>query len=123
MIGKIDSIKEKAEKEILKLNKNKKIKIKDSRPSRTFYHTRAKEINEEEDKDEYENDISNYNDDNDIDIIVLTSNPLIDKKPKKKEVKILSIMNDFNSITYAIYKVVLHCNKQIKASFLLFNRK
>ena len=58
MIGKIDSIKEKAEKEILKLNKNKKIKIKDSRPSRTFYHTRAKEINEEEDKDEYENDIS-----------------------------------------------------------------
>ena len=123
MIGKIDSIKEKAEKEILKLNKNKKIKIKDSRPSRTFYHTRAKEINEEEDKDD-ENDISNYNDDNDlIDIIVLTSNPLIDKKPKKKEVKILSIMNDFNSINYAIYKVVLHCNKQIKASFLLLNRK
>ena len=150
MLRKIFSIKEKADEEILKLNKIKNMKIKDSRPSRTFYTETKKNF---ENEDEYTKDIekengkdnSFYNDDNDLaDIIVLTSNPLIDKQVdpnalkddfqtineeininnkkdnvlKKKDGKILSTMNDFNSITYAIYKAVLDCNKQIKASFL-----
>ena len=68
-----------------------------------------------------------YNDDNDlVDIIVLTANPLIDKNKKNTiiEEKELRTMNNFNSIAHAIFNFILNeCNKQIKAQFLPLTKK
>ena len=53
---------------------------------------------------------------NNLDIVVLTGNPLVDKYDG--DIKELKTMNDFNFVTYSIHKVILDCNKQIVAKFL-----
>ena len=53
---------------------------------------------------------------NNLDIVVLTGNPLVDKYDG--DIKELKTMNDFNFVTYSIHKVIFDCNKQIVARFL-----
>ena len=91
------------------------------KPSDSFYamtNTGSQETLSEKTKE------PDYDDMMDLDIVILTSNPLIydpstDKNEKYDlEPKFLSSMNDFNSITDTIYKVIIDCNKNLKASFL-----
>ena len=56
------------------------------------------------------------NNDSEIDICVLTANPLIDKNSGKE--KELKSMNDFNNITNSIKNVIIESNKLINAEFL-----
>ena len=60
--------------------------------------------------------INSEMDKRDIDIVVLTGNPLVDKYDG--DIKELKTMNDFNFVTYSIHKVILDCNKQFFAKFL-----
>ena len=60
--------------------------------------------------------INSEMDKRDIDIVVLTGNPLVDKYDG--DIKELKTMNDFNFVTYSIHKVILDCNKPIFAKFL-----
>ena len=60
--------------------------------------------------------INSEMDKRDIDIVVLTGNPLVDKYDG--DIKELKTMNDFNFVTYSIHKVILDCNKQFFTKFL-----
>ena len=115
IMDKIKNINEKVNDEISKLKKsNKKRKNKDVQPSTSFYFPKNSSSLFLSETAENENSINNENLNSDVDIIVLTSNPLIDKNEGKE----LRTMNDFNSIAYSIYKVILDCNKQIYIQFL-----
>ena len=124
IINKITELNKKIDNELSKLNKQKNKKIEDLRPSRTF---NLKNISENEKEKEKETDVSSFvdddSDDNDlVDIIVLTANPLVENEElieNDSKPRILRTMNDFNSITSSIHNVILNkCNKQIKAQFL-----
>ena len=120
IIRKIKNLYKAIDQEVSKLDKQKD--IKDFRPSKTYNKT----IKDEEKNDkEIVNDNSFYSGDDDkdfADIIVLTSNPLLDNCQEDyqiEEKKELRSMNDFNSITDSIHNYILNdCNKQIKVSFL-----
>ena len=121
IIEKINDLNKKIDNEFIKLNKQNNKKIRDLRPSRTFNLNNISENVKEKEKELDDSlFVDDSEDDNDfVDIIVLTANPLIDKNEKLIEEKELRTMNDFNSITHSIYNIILHeCNKQIKAQFL-----
>ena len=62
----------------------------------------------------------NNNSDSELDIAVLTANPLVNiiNKNNKKQIKELSSMNDFNSLTNSIYNIIKTSYKIINAEFL-----
>ena len=62
----------------------------------------------------------NNNSDSELDIAVLTANPLVNiiNKNNKKQIKELSSMNDFNSLTNSIYNIINTSYKIINAEFL-----
>lgn len=110
---KIDNLCQNIEKEISQLdNKTKKKEenpstsppLKNTKSSRTLPDFPENEISlmEEDGTDNLE-----------IDIIVLTANPLLDTNERY-----LRTLNDFNSISYKIYKIINGCKKQIRAQFL-----
>jgi hypothetical protein len=120
VIKKINDISEKADNEL-----NKKKKPEDSKspliPKKKNTTTSITETPETD----YSTINENAEDNLEVDIIVLTANPLIDTKDGIEE-KELRTMNDFNSVTYSISKVLDFCNKQIRVQFLpltLYNFK
>ena len=124
IIGKISDLNKKIDKELSKLQN--KQKIEDLRPSRTFNLNNT--LFDKEKELDNSSTIDDCDDDNDlVDIIVLTANPLIDKNKKNNKIveeKELRTMNDFNSIAHSICNVILNeCNKQIKAQFLPLTKK
>ena len=110
IMNRIKNLNKMIDNELSKFNKENSQKIEEIELSKSL---NSSNINEKEELDE------DSNDDNDlVDIIVLTANPLIDKKINIEE-KVLRTMNDFNSITHSIWNVIKdECNKQIKAKFL-----
>ena len=60
------------------------------------------------------------NNDSELDIAVLTANPLINiiNENNKEEIKELISMNDFNNLTNSIYNIIKNSNKIINAEFL-----
>ena len=111
IIKKINDISEKVDNELSNLNNKSELKTPKKQNSNL--------IPEAPDSD-YSTINENVEDNLEIDIIVLTANPLIDKKDTKdgSEEKELRTMNDFNSVTYSISKVLDFCNKQIRVQFL-----
>ena len=67
-----------------------------------------------------ENNDNNIYNDSELDIAVLTANPIVNivNKNIKEEIKELSSMNDFNNITNSIYNKIKASGKIIKAEFL-----
>ena len=71
-------------------------------------------------KKKYSNNESeniNNNNDSELDIAVLTGNPLINIINNKEEFKELSSMNDFNKLTNSIYNIIKTSNKILNAEF------
>ena len=119
IVDKISSLETKIKKEISKLNKEKK--LGDYRPSSTFSINKGTSSSSLPKTEEQDTPINLKEE---VEIIVLTANPLIyhpdDQNNESIEIedKQLKTMNDFNLVTNSINKVIMDCNKQIRAKFL-----
>ena len=128
IIDKINNLNNKIDEELVKLNNIQK--LQEVPISTSFYLTKTNNISETQENGNLTINEEDSENDVEVDITVLTANPLVDNKEddlypsednneydlqNKKELK---TMNDFNSITYSINQVIMDCNKQIRAQFL-----